>query len=29
MRLDIDRILLAPTHINKVFLNTPQYECEE
>jgi threonine dehydratase len=29
MRLDIHRILLAPTYINKVFLNTPQYECEE
>jgi threonine dehydratase len=29
MRLDIHRILLAPRYINKVFLNTPQYECEE
>lgn len=28
MRLDLDRILLARTQIDPVFLDTPQYECE-
>jgi threonine dehydratase len=28
MRLDIGRIEIASTTIDKVFLNTPQYECE-
>ena len=28
MRLDIRRIEIASTYIDKVFLNTPQYECE-
>jgi threonine dehydratase len=28
VRLDLDRVLLARSRINPVFLDTPQYECE-